>query len=83
MRQTDDAYLVGAATNELGRIIELALDFLGEGSYEAKIMEDGDNGHYLTNRETLKVTEKQVDKHDVLKLTLVPGGGACLIFMKK
>lgn len=83
MRQTDDAYLVGAATNESGRTIELPLDFLGEGTYEARIVEDGDDAHYLTNRETWKASEKQVTRKDLLKLTLAPGGGACLTFVKK
>lgn len=83
MRQTDDAYLVGAATNESGRTIELPLDFLEEGTYEARIVEDGDDAHYLTNRETWKASKKQVTRKDFLKLTLAPGGGACLTFVKE
>ena len=80
MRQTDDAYLVGAATNESGRTIDLPLSFLGEGTYDVELAEDGDDAHYLTNRETLKVSRKQVTNKDALKLKLAPGGGACLLF---
>lgn len=80
MRQTEDAYLVGAATNESGRTIDLPLSFLGEGTYDVEIAEDGDDAHYLTNRETLKVSRKQVTNNDILKLKLAPGGGACLLF---
>ena len=83
MRQTDEAFLVGAATNESGRTIGLPLEFLGEGTYEARIVEDGDDAHYLTNRETWKVSEKTVTRKDLLKLKLAPGGGACLTFRKR
>lgn len=80
MRQTDDSYLIGAATNESGRTIDLPLSFLKEGTYEVDVVEDGDDAHYLTNRETLKAAKKQVTNNDSLKLKLAPGGGACLTF---
>lgn len=82
MRQTDDAYLIGAATNETGRTIDLPLSFLGEGTYDVQIAEDADDGHYLTNRETLKTSQQQVSATDRLTLKLAPGGGACLSFRK-
>lgn len=83
MRQTDDAYLVGAATNESGRTIDLPLTFLDEGTFKATITEDGDGAHYLTNRETLKTSEKPVTNKDTLQLNLAPGGGACLKFTRQ
>ena len=83
MRQTEEAYLVGAATNESGRTIDLPLTFLEDGTFNAEVVEDGDDAHYLTNRETLKVSKKQVTNKDVLKLKLAPGGGACLKFIKQ
>lgn len=82
MRQTDEAILVAAAANESGRTIDLPLSFLDEGTYEVRIVEDGDDAHYLTNRETLKVIQKKVMQNDLLKLQLAPGGGACLTFKK-
>lgn len=78
MRQTDDAYLIAAATNEFARTIDLPLIFLPEGEFKANIVEDGDDAHYLTNRETLKVSNKVVTNKDSLKLQLAPGGGACI-----
>lgn len=82
MRQTEEAYLVGAATNESGRTINLPLDFLPEGNYLAEVVEDGDNGHYLNNRETYKASKKEVTSKDTITLTLAPGGGACLKIAK-
>lgn len=78
MRQTNEAFLVGAATNESGRTIDLSLDFLGEGTYRAVIVEDGEGAHYLTNRETCKASVKKVTSKDTVTLTLAPGGGACM-----
>ena len=82
MRQTEEAYLVGAATNESGRTINLPLDFLPEGNYLAEVVEDGDNGHYLNNRETYKASKKEVTSKDTITITLAPGGGACLKIAK-
>ena len=83
MRQSaDNVYLIGAATNENGRTIDLPLNFLDEGIFEADVVEDGDDAHYLTNRETLKIMKKQVMNTDTLKLTLAPGGGTCVKIVK-
>lgn len=82
MRQTEEAYLIGAATNESGRSIHLPLDFLVEGNYVAEIVEDGENGHYLNNRETYKASKKEVSGKDTITLTLAPGGGACVKLTK-
>ena len=60
MRETDDAYLVGAATNESGRMIDLPLSFLEKGKYTVEVIEDGDDAHYLMNRESLKTTTRQL-----------------------
>lgn len=58
MRQAaNDVYLIGAATNESARDIDVALSFLPEGKYKAIVTQDGNDAHYLTNRETLKTEE--------------------------
>ena len=82
MRETEDAYLVGAATNEEGRTLRMPLSFLPKGSYTVEIMQDGADAHYLTNRETLQVTKQKVTRKDALDLKLAPGGGACLLIRK-
>ena len=79
MRQAEDgAFLVGAATNEESRTLRVSLSFLGKGDYEAEIVEDGENAHYLSNRETIKVSKKKVTRNEVLNIKLAPGGGACI-----
>lgn len=40
--------------------------------------EDGENAHYLSNRETIKVSKKKVTRNEVLNIKLEPGGGACI-----
>lgn len=82
-RQTNDGWLVAAATNETGRTIEVPLDFLDDGVFEATITEDGDDAHYLTNRESLKTTRKTVKPDDRIQLKLAPGGGACVRLQKE
>lgn len=83
MRQTDDVWLVGAATNESGRSIEVSLDFLPKGDYTVQKVQDGPDGHYLTNRETLSVETLSVSPKDKVILKLAPGGGACLTLKQK
>ena len=79
MRQAEDGvFLVGAASNEESRTLRVRLSFLGKGDYEAEIVEDGENAHYLSNRETIKVSKKKVTRNEVLNIKLAPGGGACI-----
>ena len=75
-------WLVGAATNEESRELEVKLDFLPPGSYQATIVQDGKDGHYQKNRETLRVEKRQAGPADTLRLKLAPGGGACVILEK-
>ncbi|MNV55056.1 Retaining alpha-galactosidase precursor [compost metagenome] len=80
MRQTKDTFLVGAATNESGRKLNIPLTFLGKGEYEVEIIQDGADAHYLTNRETYILDKKTVSSKEILHVSLAPGGGACLTF---
>ena len=87
MRQNRDGqYLIGAATNEDARTLDVSLDFLPEGEYTLKITEDGPGADFLTNRETSAsrtVDAKGGKNADSIQLTLAPGGGACVIIDKK
>jgi len=79
MRQASDGvYLVGAATNEKERVLQIPMSFLPKGNFIAEVIEDGDTAHYLTNRETYKVIKKSITRKDVLNVRLAAGGGACI-----
>ena len=79
MRQASDGvYLIGAATNEKERIVQIPMSFLPKGTFVAEVIEDGDKAHYLTNRETYKVMKKDITRKDILIVKLAPGGGACI-----
>ncbi len=75
-------WLVGAATNEESRELAVKLDFLPPGSYQATIVQDGEDGHYQKNRETHRVEKRQASPNKTLHLKLAPGGGACVLLEK-
>ncbi len=79
----DGVWLVGAATNESPRQLEIPLDFLNPGNYEVTIIQDGENAHYLTNRETLKSKTEMLKPSDKVKVHLAAGGGRCLVIQAK
>lgn len=84
MRETEEAYLVGAATNENERQLSIKLDFLSDDKdeYNAIIVEDGDGADYLTNREVIKSKSCSVKQNDVITVSLARGGGACILVRK-
>lgn len=82
MRETDEAYLIGVATNEEARTVDIPLTFLGDAIYEATVVEDGEGAHYLTHRETLKSSTRQVTAKETIQVALAPGGGACIMIKK-
>ena len=83
-RQNKDGdWLIGAATNEDEREIEIPLSFLGKGKFTATVNTDADDTHYRTNRETFKTEAPQtVTKKSTIKIRLAPGGGACILIRK-
>jgi len=76
---SDGVWLVGAATNELPRELEIPLNFLKRGKYEVTVIQDGNQAHYLNNREELKTEKKIIKSSDKVHVKLAAGGGACLI----
>ena len=75
----DGAWLVGAATNEDPRELDIPLDFLGAGRYEALVMEDGEDADYRTHKESYKAAARTVTGADKIRVKLAPGGGACVL----
>ena len=79
----DGQWLIGAATNEDEREIEIPLNFLGKGKFTATVNTDADDTHYRTNRETFRTeAPRSVTRKSVIKIRLAPGGGACILIKK-
>ncbi len=75
----DGVWLVGAATNEEPRELAIPLGFLGAGRYEALVLEDGADSDYRTHKESYRAAARTVTSADTLRVTLAPGGGACVL----
>lgn len=78
-QNSEGIWLVGAASNESSREIDIPLNFLKKGKYEVTIIQDGENAHYLNNREEYKSEKKTLQNKDHVRVKLAAGGGACLI----
>ncbi len=76
-RGTDNWY-VGSVTDGEARDLQLSLDFLGEGRYQAIIYEDGPDADYRTNPYPMTIRRLDVDRSSVLNLHLAPGGGVAI-----
>jgi len=79
-RQKDNNWYLGAMTDWTGRSLNVDLSFLGEGTYEIEIMQDGMNADISCN--DYKRIVKQVTKADKLKIDLAKGGGWAAICKK-
>ena len=87
MRESREGkYLVGAATNEDARDLNVGLGFLPKGDYKISVVEDGPDAHFLTNREVIAPSSLEMsikDGSESIDLHLAPGGGACVLIEKK
>lgn len=75
----DGNWLIGAATNEEMRELNIPLSFLSRGKFNALIIQDGDDSDYRTYRESYNVSKQIVTKTDTIHVKLAPGGGACIL----
>ena len=71
-RRKGTDWWVGAMTNETGRTVKVALDFLDAGPFAADIRQDG------AKPTDLVASRKTVKAGDVLTLKLAPSGGAAV-----
>ncbi|MGZ5555496.1 MAG: glycoside hydrolase family 97 protein [Candidatus Aminicenantales bacterium] len=76
-RRSGDGWWIGAMTGWDARDIDLPLDFLGAGEYEATIFADGADA--AVEATSLEITKKTVKAGDRLMLKLAPGGGAAVM----
>jgi alpha-glucosidase len=76
-----DDWFLGSLTNEEGRTLEVALDFLDAGrTYTAEIYRDGDDADWDTNPYAIVIEKKTVTAADRMSLPLAPGGGMAVRF---
>lgn len=76
LRYTDTEWLIGVITSPKKKV-ELSLDFLGEGIFEAEIYED------IAKGEMIRVTRQKVTASDTLPLSLLKDGGAGIYIARK
>lgn len=77
-RRNGDRWYLGAMTDWDARDLELSLDFLGSGEYEATIFADGPDAAKVAT--SLEISRKKVTAGEKLAVHLAPGGGAAVIF---
>jgi len=80
VRRHGDVWYLGSMTNWDARDLEVPLDFLGSGHYEAQVFADGADADKVAT--SLTITRRKVSSGDRLKLHLAPGGGAAVIFTR-
>lgn len=80
-RQKDNNWYLGAMTDWSERSLTLDCSFLGEGTYEMEIMQDGLNAGKAAN--DYKRTVQQVTKASQVKIDMAKGGGWAAICRKK
>ena len=72
-RRSGNEWHIGAITNDDERTLELSTDFLKPGKYRIEIIEDGINAS--TAATDYKLSGRQLNAGETLKLKLAPGGG--------
>ena len=72
-RRKGDTWYVAGQTNWDARQVELALDFLGSGTYTASILRDGINANH--NAEDYELNTQSIGSSDKLTVQLASGGG--------
>jgi alpha-glucosidase len=77
-RQHGDRWYLGSMTNWDARDLQVPLEFLGSGQYEAQIFADGADANKVAT--SLTINTQRVSSSDTPKLHLAPGGGAAIIF---
>jgi len=73
-RRKGDTWYLGAMTNEDGRRLDIPLDFLANGTYEAKIWQDG------RDISSLDISTRRLDRNARLAMKLAPSGGGVAVF---
>jgi alpha-glucosidase len=79
-RRRGDAWYLGGITNWTSRELDVPLDFLPTGEFEAKVYADGSLDEELPNE--VRITTERVSAGAPLRVALAPGGGFTAILRK-
>jgi alpha-glucosidase len=77
-RRSGETWYLGGITNWTSRIVEVPLDFLGVGTFDAKCWVDGSQDPSRPN--DLRIEAKSIGGHDKLKFEMASGGGFVVKF---
>lgn len=81
VRRAGEEYFLGASTDEQGRTLNLALDFLNpDVRYTATIYADAADADWIANPTAYAITQREVTAADVLEVRMAPGGGQAVSF---
>ncbi|HEX5345454.1 MAG TPA: glycoside hydrolase family 97 protein [Duganella sp.] len=69
-RRKGDTWYIGAMTNEAGRTLKVPLSFLGKGTFNAQLLQDGADATHL------KASSSKVSAAQTITFKLAPSGGA-------
>ena len=72
-RRKGAVWYLGGMNNSTARTLSMDLSFLKEGSYIARIFQDGVNAH--RHADDYKVTTQVVTRNHTLEIPFAPGGG--------
>lgn len=79
-REKNDAWYIGAVSDENGREVKIKFDFLDPGNYLMKSYSDGKDAHYINNPYPVIIKEEKISANQEYLIHLAPGGGfACKI----
>ena len=73
-RRKGEKWFIAGINADMGRTVEIPLNFIGEGNHTIEIYEDKP-GEEMTN---LTIRNETVDQGKTLSLSMVPNGGFCI-----
>jgi alpha-glucosidase len=80
-RKSGDRWFLGGMSNSQGRVLEIPLNFLGEGRYQASIFADAPDSADFPER--LKIEKKPLTSKETLKMNLAPEGGFAIALISE
>jgi hypothetical protein len=74
-RRKDDKWYVGVMTGPEARVLDVPLEFLGEGQYVAELYNDGIDATFDANLRDVRIDELLVDAETTLLASMIESGG--------